>query len=244
VAYLVLSGSDRAFIHLQFNSRGVVACANAGPDTNKSQVSGLLDRLLLKIHADSKTLVFHHICQATISRRKIYHLWAVCVDLTSVSSLKYTAEAHSLQSHVHRVIDGSDSTLETMEKVPVNPKNRPLHEIKLESVSLVATRYTLYVLMLLVVISDHNPRQPDRRCRSIEESTKVLSSSWLYLLSCSALSILSFQFPRSSYISYFTVTLRSRVVIHIVSAQSSQVCFPIDQASKIRPVLTLSCETR
>ena len=33
-----------------------------------------------------------------------------------------------------RVIDGSDSTLETMEKVPVNPKNRPLHEIKLESV--------------------------------------------------------------------------------------------------------------
>lgn len=34
-----------------------------------------------------------------------------------------------------RVIDGADSTLDQMERVPVNPKNRPLEEIKLTHVS-------------------------------------------------------------------------------------------------------------
>lgn len=33
-----------------------------------------------------------------------------------------------------KVIDGADSTLDTMERVPVNPKNRPLSEIKLTHV--------------------------------------------------------------------------------------------------------------
>ena len=34
-----------------------------------------------------------------------------------------------------KVIDGADSTLDEMERVPVNPKNRPLTEIRLDSVS-------------------------------------------------------------------------------------------------------------
>jgi peptidyl-prolyl cis-trans isomerase-like 3 len=34
-----------------------------------------------------------------------------------------------------RVIDGADSTLDTMEKVPVNEKNRPKTEIKILNVS-------------------------------------------------------------------------------------------------------------
>lgn len=34
-----------------------------------------------------------------------------------------------------KVIDGVDSTLDAMERVPVNNKNRPLSEIKLTSVS-------------------------------------------------------------------------------------------------------------
>lgn len=34
-----------------------------------------------------------------------------------------------------RVIDGADSTLDAMEKVPVNEKNRPQQEIKLHKVS-------------------------------------------------------------------------------------------------------------
>ena len=37
---------------------------------------------------------------------------------------------------IYRVIDGADSTLDQMERVPVNPKNRPLEEIKMTSVSL------------------------------------------------------------------------------------------------------------
>jgi len=35
-----------------------------------------------------------------------------------------------------KVIDGADSTLDSMERVPVNNKNRPLNEIKLMNVSI------------------------------------------------------------------------------------------------------------
>lgn len=37
------------------------------------------------------------------------------------------------------MIDGADSTLDSMEKVPVNAKHRPLREIKLLNVSTVCT---------------------------------------------------------------------------------------------------------
>ena len=35
---------------------------------------------------------------------------------------------------MNRVIDGAESTLDQMERVPVNPKNRPLEEIKMTHV--------------------------------------------------------------------------------------------------------------
>jgi peptidyl-prolyl cis-trans isomerase-like 3 len=35
-----------------------------------------------------------------------------------------------------RVIDGADSTLDQMEKVPVTPKNRPTTEIKLNRITI------------------------------------------------------------------------------------------------------------
>jgi len=35
-----------------------------------------------------------------------------------------------------RVIDGVDSTLDSMERVPVNEKFRPVHEIKLEKITI------------------------------------------------------------------------------------------------------------
>ena len=73
----------------QFNARGVVAMANSGPDTNKSQ---FFITYAKQAHLDSKYTIFG------------------------------------------KVIDGQDSTLDSMERVPVNNKNRPLSDIKLTHV--------------------------------------------------------------------------------------------------------------
>ncbi|CAD6591336.1 MAG: Peptidyl-prolyl cis-trans isomerase cyp10, partial [Tremellales sp. Tagirdzhanova-0007] len=71
---------------LRFNTRGIVAMANGGPDTNKSQ------------------------------------FFITYAKQTSLDG-KY--------SIFGKVIDGADSTLDLMEKVPVNEKSRPLVEVRL-----------------------------------------------------------------------------------------------------------------
>ncbi|KIJ51456.1 hypothetical protein M422DRAFT_65420 [Sphaerobolus stellatus SS14] len=76
---------------LKFNARGIVAMANSGPDSNKSQFF--------------------------ITYSKQTHLDG-----------KYTI--------IGKVIDGADSTLDAMEKVPVNEKNRPLQEIRLTHITI------------------------------------------------------------------------------------------------------------
>ncbi|KAF8720656.1 hypothetical protein AX14_010821 [Amanita brunnescens Koide BX004] len=76
---------------LKFNARGVVAMANSGPDTNKSQFFLTYAK---QTHLDGKYTIFG------------------------------------------KVIDGGDSTLDAMERVPVNNKNRPLSEIKLTHVTI------------------------------------------------------------------------------------------------------------
>lgn len=57
---------------------------------------------------------------------------------TRYSASKYTVYRpvrwSPLLNRVPRVIDGADSTLDTMEKVPVGAKNRPITEIKLYNV--------------------------------------------------------------------------------------------------------------
>jgi len=83
--------ADEVRSTLKFNTRGIVAMANSGPDTNKSQFF--------------------------ITYAKQPHLDG-----------KYTI--------IGKVIDGADSTLDTMERVPVTEKNRPLQEIKLTHITI------------------------------------------------------------------------------------------------------------
>ncbi|KAK7463407.1 Peptidyl-prolyl cis-trans isomerase cyp10 [Stygiomarasmius scandens] len=83
--------SDEIRSTLKFNARGVVAMANSGPDSNKSQFF--------------------------ITYSKQPHLDG-----------KYTI--------IGKVIDGADSTLDAMERAPVNNKNRPVSEIKLDYVTI------------------------------------------------------------------------------------------------------------
>ena len=84
----------------QFNARGVVAMANSGPDTNKSQ---FFIAYAKQPHLDSKYTIFG------------------------------------------KVIDGQDSTLDAMERVPVNNKNRPLSEIKLTHVRTSCCYFHAYI---------------------------------------------------------------------------------------------------
>lgn len=53
--------------------------------------------------------------------------------------ITYSKQAHLDGKYTifGKVIDGADSTLDAMERVPVNNKNRPLTEIKLTHVSAV-----------------------------------------------------------------------------------------------------------
>jgi len=47
--------------------------------------------------------------------------------------ITYSKQAHLDGKHTifGKVIDGADSTLDALERVPVNAKNRPLNEIKI-----------------------------------------------------------------------------------------------------------------
>lgn len=58
--------------------------------------------------------------------------------------ITYSKQAHLDGKYTifGKIIDGADSTLDSIERVPVNNKNRPLNEIKLINVSPV--KYTLF----------------------------------------------------------------------------------------------------
>jgi len=85
--------ADEVRSTLKFNARGIVAMANSGPDTNKSQ---FFITYAKQAHLDGKYTIFG------------------------------------------RVIDGAEDggALDALERVPVNAKNRPTVEVKLEKVTM------------------------------------------------------------------------------------------------------------
>jgi hypothetical protein len=68
--------------------------------------------------------------------------------------IAYSKQPHldSKYSIFGKVIDGADSTLDAMERVPVNNKNRPLTEITLSHVSTVAVSPIGYSLVTFTPI--------------------------------------------------------------------------------------------
>ena len=63
---------------LKFNSRGIVAMANAGPDTNKSQVRLTLNSILSQLmQLDS---VLYHILETGAFGWQVHHLWTVRIS--------------------------------------------------------------------------------------------------------------------------------------------------------------------
>lgn len=75
--------------------------------------------------------------------------------------LTYSKQAHLDGKYTifGKVIDGADSTLDMMERVPVNAKNRPLEEIKLEHVG--SCRWSV-LPSLNTFHPGHNTRQSNR----------------------------------------------------------------------------------
>jgi len=83
--------ADELRTTLKFNTRGIVAMANSGPNTNKSQFFITYSK---QPHLDGKYTIFG------------------------------------------KVIDGADSTLDAMERVPVNDKHRPHNSIQLTHITI------------------------------------------------------------------------------------------------------------
>ena len=75
--------------------------------------------------------------------------------MASTRSSGGTPVPHYMSStveHVCRVIDGADSTLDMMEKVPVNEKNRPTEEIRLSNVSFLVTFHQAKLTVLQITV--------------------------------------------------------------------------------------------
>lgn len=77
--------------------------------------------------------------------------------------ITYSKQVHLDGKHTifGKVIDGADSTLDAMERVPVNGKNRPLNEIKITG----ASRHNIQIVPISHFLLGDNSRKSNRRRR-------------------------------------------------------------------------------
>ncbi len=94
--------------------------------------------------------------------------------------IAYSKQAHLDGKHTifGKVIDGVDSTLDAVERVPVNAKNRPLNEIRLTNVK---SQFLVQVLCKLF-LADNDSCQSHSRCYTGRQTMKESSISGLYKL--------------------------------------------------------------
>ena len=73
---------------------------------------------------------------------------------------------------MYRVIDGADDALSMMEKVPVNPKNRPLEPITLQKVCGVGS------FTPCLFVPGHHPCEPFREVVSARATDGIALGEW------------------------------------------------------------------
>lgn len=98
-------------------------------------------RSTLKVRIPASRSTVDHPCTSLLSQFNARGVVAMANSGPDTNKAQFFV-TYSKQAHLDgkytifgKVIDGADSTLDAMERVPVNPKNRPLTEIKLTHVS-------------------------------------------------------------------------------------------------------------